>query len=232
MDKISFLTNPVQEYAWGSKTAIQGILGKEIPVGKPMAELWMGAHPKAPSEVLVGDEWIALDQVIGRSPKSILGLHIAEKFSSRLPFLFKILAADKPLSIQVHPDADQARSGFIRENNLGIPAEAPERNYKDENHKPEILCALTSFSGLKGFRKIKEILDLMGKVTPLTLSNELSLLSKSNDDHGLKRFFASLMTMEKERQKRVVSEAASLARDYAPKDPAIQWITRLNREYP
>ena len=231
-NKISLLKNPIQEYAWGSKTAIQALIEKPGSIGKPMAELWMGAHPKAPSQVLIKGEWQSLDQVIKENPESILGKSVAEKFSNQLPFLFKILAAEKPLSVQVHPTIKQAQEGFSRENDLGIPLDAPNRNYKDANHKPEILCALTSFQGLKGFREIEEILCLMDSLALTSLSHELDLLKKEPDGSGLKRFFSALMSMDKVQQAEVAAKAVRSAEKLVNEDPAFQWIIGLNREYP
>jgi len=232
MNKISFLKNPVQEYAWGSRTAIQTLLGEPVPSARPAAELWMGAHPKSPSEVLVDGEWQSLEAVIGSNPRSILGEGVAREFSNKLPFLFKVLAADQPLSIQVHPNLEQARAGFERENSLGIPLDAPYRNYRDPNHKPEILCALTSFQGLKGFRRIPEALALMEKVSRSVLSAHLARLGHEPTASGLEEFFSSLMRMERERQGLAVTEAASIAEKYVDEDRAFFWMVELNRQYP
>jgi len=232
MNKIMMLKNPVQEYAWGSGTAIQALLGIPASDNRPMAELWMGAHPKAPSRAFINGEWKSLSDLIKKNPESILGKNVADAFSNRLPFLFKILAAGRPLSIQVHPDLDQARSGFKRENNLKIPLDAPARNYRDDNHKPEILCALNSFQALKGFRKIEEILNLMNKVSSSGLSDELSLLENSPDSQGLKIFFSELMTMDKARKELVVSEAAGLAEKFVNENQAFYWMIELSHEYP
>ena len=191
LNKINLLKNPIQDYAWGSKTAIQELIGEPGSIGKPMAELWMGAHPKAPSQVLINGEWQFLDEIIKKDPESILGKSVAEQFSNQLPFLFKILAAGRPLSVQVHPTMEQAQKGFARENDLGIPLDAPNRNYRDVNHKPEILLALTPFQGLKGFRTIDDILNLMDQLSLTALSDELKLLKKEPDGSGLKRFFSA-----------------------------------------
>lgn len=232
MNRISLLKNPIQEYAWGSKTAIPALLGKPVPSEKPAAELWMGAHPKSPSMVLVDGKWQSLEALIGSSPKSILGEGVAREFSNKLPFLFKVLAADQPLSIQVHPNLEQARAGFERENSLGIPLDAPYRNYRDQNHKPEILCALTSFQGLKGFRRIPEILELMEKVSRSILPEELARLGHEPTASGLREFFTALMNMDRERQGLAVTEAASIAEKYVHEDRAFFWMVKLNREYP
>lgn len=232
LDKISILKNPVREYAWGSKTAIQDLVGRPELAGKPVAELWMGAHPNAPSSVLINGKWKSLDKVIEADPECILGKHVAGNFDNKLPFLFKVLAADTPLSIQVHPNLEQAREGFARENGLGIPINAPNRNYRDENHKPEILCAITEFHALKGFRKIEEILGLMGELAGSNLSNELGALSREPDSSGLRCFFTALMAMDRSRQQRIVSDAVRFAEDRAEKDETFDWMVRLNRKYP
>ena len=145
MDTISFLRNRIQKYPWGSRTAIQSLLKMPAPGTTPAAELWMGVHPGGPSEVWINSEWLPLVDVIARNPESILGKKVAERFQNQLPFLFKVLAADRPLSIQVHPDPAQAQEGYETENRRHISLTAAERNYRDPNHKPEVLCAVTLF---------------------------------------------------------------------------------------
>ena len=232
MDRIAVLKNPVQEYAWGSKTAIQTLIGLPVPSEKPAAELWLGAHPKAPSQVMVDGEWQSLEKIIERDPVSVLGKRVAERFSKKLPFLFKVLAADRPLSIQVHPNFEQAREGFERENRLGISLDSSERNYRDANHKPEILCAVTPFEGLKGFRSPEDILSLMDRVSVSTLSDELSGLRKETDGSGLRRFFTSLVSMDQARRERVIDEAIRGAGSCVNEDRSFYWMVELNREYP
>ena len=232
MNKICVLKNPTQEYAWGSKTVIQDLLGQIESKDKPIAELWMGDHPKAASNVLIEGGWQSLDEVIGRSPESILGKDVAKRFSSKLPFLFKVLAVDSPLSIQVHPNREQARAGFARENSLKIPLNASNRNYKDENHKPEVLCAITPFQGLKGFRKSEEILALMERIVSSNLSDEFNRLKMEANTIGLKGFFTALMRMDKYRQPLIVSEAVRLAEKLANEDQAFYWMVELNKAYP
>ena len=226
------LKNQVREYAWGSRTALQAFCTDPHLEDKHIAELWMGAHPMAPSKVLVDGKWRSLDELIKKEPGSILGKPVAEKFHNQLPFLFKVLAADKPLSIQAHPNREQARAGFKGEEESGIPLNAPQRNYKDENHKPELLCALTSFLSLKGFRRIDDILFLMDKLAPSSLSNELADLRKDHDENSLKRFFTALMQMDKNRQDLVVGEAIKGAEMRTHEDQAFHWMLELNKGYP
>ena len=232
MRKIGLLQNPIQEYAWGSKTAIPGLLGQQIQVKQPQAELWMGAHPKASSQVLYDSDWRPLLEVIQMNPREMLGEETAARFSNKLPFLFKVLAAAKPLSIQAHPNLSQARQGFDRENELDIPVEAPHRNYRDDNHKPEIICALTPFWALRGFRKISEIVELLDKIRPPILAEELTLLKVRPDQQGLKRFFKQMMTMEVEQQHRIVEEVVAYAAGWADDEPVWSWLIKLNQEYP
>lgn len=147
------ITNTPRPYAWGSRTAIADLLG-HVPSGRPEAELWLGTHPGSPSrEVRVPG---------GRAPHDIDGHRTASGFSTlaertTLPFLLKLLAAARPLSLQAHPSLVQAALGFARENAAGIPLDAPERNYRDHLHKPELIVALSDrFEALCGFRPLAQ----------------------------------------------------------------------------
>jgi len=231
MKTISILKNTVQEYAWGSYTAIAELLGKNTPSTIPQAELWMGAHSKAPSVVKYDGKWVSLLELIKNNPKDILGKDVAQKFNNTLPYLFKVLAAAKPLSIQAHPSKTQAISGFEKENRLGIPLNAPNRNYKDDNHKPECICALTPFWALNGFRRVSEILLLMKKICPRSLAAELDDLRNQPDKQGLKNFFNSLLTMEPERKKQVIDDALKNAHRFSEDDNLFKWIIKLYNEY-
>jgi mannose-6-phosphate isomerase len=226
------LKNTVQNYAWGSPTAIPELLGERNPSHEPRAELWMGAHPKASSFVNYDGQWLPLTELIARHPREILGDDVALKFGNKLPYLFKVLAAAKPLSIQAHPSLNQAKEGFERETDQGIDLDAPNRNYKDDNHKAECICALSPFWAMYGFRNIPDILGMLGKNCPVGLAAELDLLKNQPDSRGLKRFFTDLMTMDSQRQKRVVDEAVRNAHRDSEEDSAFHWMTRLSNEYP
>ena len=229
---IGLMKNTVQNYAWGSTSAIQKLLGQPSAVNEPAAELWMGAHPKAPSRVKYQDRWLSLADLIALHPQDILGKRVAEKFNNQLPYLFKVLAAARPLSIQAHPDLEQARKGFETENKKGVPLDAAHRNYKDANHKPECICALSNFWALYGFRDIADILMLLDKICPKGLNKELQQLNKINNTGGLKAFFTELMTMGNDQKKQVTAEATRYAQRYQEEDPAFQWTVRLAAEYP
>jgi mannose-6-phosphate isomerase len=231
MKTISILKNTVQEYAWGSYTAIAELSGKNTPSDRPQAELWMGAHPKAPSMVKYGGKWVSLLELIKNNPEDILGKETAQKFNNTLPYLFKVLAAAKPLSIQAHPGKTQAISGFEKENRLGIPIDAYNRNYKDDNHKPECICALTPFWALNGFRRVSEILLLMEKICPQGLAGELDDFRNQPDKQGLKNFFTVLLTMEPERKKQVIDNALKNAHRFSEDDNLFKWTIKLYNEY-
>jgi mannose-6-phosphate isomerase len=136
---VELLDNPIRDYAWGSRSVIARMQGRPVPSGGPEAELWIGAHPAAPSALADG---AGLSDLIAASPSEWLGSAAVQRFGPRLPYLLKVLAADAPLSLQAHPDAARARSRF----------DAGDPNYVDPYHKPELLVALTPFEALCGFR--------------------------------------------------------------------------------
>lgn len=155
--KLLPLRGAIQHYDWGGAGFIPALLSIENEAQKPFAELWIGAHPKAPSQVELGGGTIGLDQFIETAPEQILSDGVIRAFGPRLPYLLKVLDARKMLSIQVHPSKTEAQKGFERENAAGIPLSAGNRSYKDDNHKPEVHVALTDFWLLHGFRPQDEI---------------------------------------------------------------------------
>jgi len=178
MVRFYILDNRIKHYEWGSPYLIPELLG--IPGGdKPYAELWMGSHPGAPSRVRLSGNTIG-----------------------SLPYLLKLLAAEKSLSIQAHPNLEQARKGFARENREGLAQNAPTRNYRDANHKPEIICALTPFTGMCGFRSPGEIAGLITAFlegppsAPAVVRDGLAPLLRAleapSEDSALRNFFAEL----------------------------------------
>ncbi|WP_202628044.1 mannose-6-phosphate isomerase, class I [Cellulomonas sp. APG4] len=191
------LDSPVQHYAWGSTTQLPELLGVE-PDGRPFAELWMGAHPAAPSSALLADpegdvRRVRLDEVIDRTPDELLGERVREAHGTQLPYLLKVLAVERPLSLQVHPDLEHARAGFAREQAAGIPLDSPLRSFKDAEHKPELVVALTRFDALSGFRRPERVLELLdGLDTPLT-ARLRAMLTAEPDADGVRRAFESLL---------------------------------------
>lgn len=152
----------IQHYAWGDADFIPLALGRE-PDGRPWAEAWYGAHPAAPSLVLGDAAGRALDRVIEEARAAVLGPAVSATYG-RLPYLVKLLAAARPLSIQVHPDAAQAEAGFCREEAAGIPRDAPHRNYRDPSHKPELIVALGEFHALCGFRSLGDLRSQLSRL--------------------------------------------------------------------
>ena len=152
---------------WGSQSAIAEFLG-ETPGTRPVSELWFGNHPDGPTLLQDGS---TLGDLIAGDPKKALGSGILYAFGTNLPFLMKVIAPDETLSLQVHPTKEIAREGYLREEVLGIERTAPNRSYRDMNHKPEMLYALTDFEALIGFRvprKARRLLEgLEGELAEL-----------------------------------------------------------------
>ena len=186
------LTNPTQRYAWGSITAIPDLLG--LPAtSEPVAESWMGAHPSAPSRVANPDGEIGLDTVIAADPKAALGPDVVARFGTTLPYLLKIIAAERPLSLQVHPDIEQARRGYAAEEATGIPVDASHRNYRDRNHKPELVYALTPFEALCGFRAPRRAAQLLKGLDAPLAKRLHGLLTAQPSAEGIRAAFTQLL---------------------------------------
>jgi mannose-6-phosphate isomerase len=209
------LDNTIRPYAWGSTTEIPKLLGVE-PTGEPQAEMWMGAHPGAPSRTGRG----TLVEVIDADPESELGERAVGRFGPRLPFLLKILAAGAPLSLQVHPDLQQAKEGYEDEERRGIPVDAAHRNYKDANHKPELICALTEFDGLCGFRAPLQAADLLDALGVDSLKPYVDLLHAHPEEAALREVLTAILTADREEMAHTVAEATAactrLGGDHAP----------------
>ncbi len=226
---ISKLDNPIQHYAWGSRTGIARFLGGPHPTSEPEAELWMGAHPKAPSTIQTASGTTRLNDAIRAAPREILGERVVAEHGETLPFLLKILAAGRALSIQAHPDRSQAAAGCRREDHLGIPRHDPRRNYRDVHHKPEVLFAVTPFWILRGFRPASEILELM---MPLGLPELLPESSAALRDGDVRRFFASYLALDGSRLAEVLPRIlAKIERD-AQRRSASSWVLELERQFP
>lgn len=158
------LVGRIQNYAWGGYEFIPTLLGFYPEPHTPYAEYWLGAHEKAPSKIVLEDSKpVRLDRFIAEYPQMALGPRVALQYG-RLPYLLKVLDVERPLSIQVHPTKSEAEAGFQREDKLGIPLDSPERNYKDKNHKPELMVALGDFWLLHGFLPEAKLLNVLRDV--------------------------------------------------------------------
>lgn len=198
------LRNDIQLYDWGSRTLLAQLLGRPTPSPEPEAELWLGAHPKAPSQAWVDGRWIALPDLLDEA----------------LPYLFKVLAVGRPLSIQTHPDRQQAIAGCRREDAAGLPRDAYERNYRDDQAKPEIIYAVTPFWMLRGFRPLADIVDLCRRF-------DIAEVLPAREDH--ESIFRVWMDLDLKLVKKVVRRARELA---ASQDDEARWVLKLNQSYP
>ncbi len=226
--RVLVLENPIQHYAWGSHAAIAELLGRPAPTPKPEAEMWMGAHPRAPSRITDPSGLGTLDQAIAADPVGLLGQAVSSRFGGQLPFLFKVLAAAEPLSIQAHPDREQAQVGFRRENEAGVALDAPERNYRDANHKPELVCALTPFVALLGFRPLHEIGRRLAALDDESLA---SALRAASEGEGLRALLRRLLTMDGKPRSALVERVRQEA-GRREADPEWRWVGRLAARYP
>lgn len=201
MQNLYYLQNTAMNYDWGSPSLIPELMGESNPENKPIAEIWIGAHDKAPSLADAGGSTIKLNELISQSPEELAGKQ------GRLPFLMKLLAAEKPLSVQAHPAAEFAKVGFEKENTADVALDAPERNYRDPYEKRELLLALTPFTALCGFRKPGEIHRLLSMTAPVSFAPELELLKKRDIKSLVKR----MLSMNKSEAKLLIREFTASA---------------------
>jgi len=227
------LKNKIQGYAWGSRTKIADLLGQPSPAPVPQAEMWMGAHPSAPSSVMRRGTWQPLTAWIDDDPAEILGERVVRAYGPGLPFLFKVLAVETPLSLQAHPGPEQARAGFEKEQAAGIRLDARNRNYKDRNHQPELLCAMTQFDALCGFRPARDSLRLLRALDVPDLGPYAGMIDREPGPAGLRAAFSALMTEAPKGLAAKTAEACGklCGRDFEF-DAEIDWARRLAALYP
>ncbi len=221
------LAGVVQPYAWGSPTFLASLQGRE-PTGDPEAELWLGDHPVAPARVQVAGELRPLPELIAADPVAALG----PTDDRALPYLLKILAAAAPLSLQAHPSAAQAAAGFAREEAAGIPRTAPHRTFRDPNPKPELVCALTPFDALCGFRPLEETVDLLASLDVAALAPVLTAL-RADGAAALPGVVGTLLGADADASAALVAEVvAACGRPAGPYPAERAWAVRLADAYP
>jgi mannose-6-phosphate isomerase len=191
---VDLLRGAIRTYAWGSRTAIAEFTGRPSPTPHPEAELWLGAHPADPAWLEGGGTPHSLLDVIQADPEGQLGAATRQQFGDALPFLSKVLAADEPLSLQAHPSAAQALEGFAREDRLNLPLNAPNRNYRDRSHKPELIVAVSAFEALAGFRPAADSVEFLRALGVPELDPYIGLLSGQADADGLRALFTTWIT--------------------------------------
>lgn len=228
------LTGKIRAYPWGSRSLIAGLRGKKVPSESPEAELWFGAHPANSSTV--GDR--DLTEIIAEDPRAALGDRVCAEYGPTLPFLMKLLAADEPLSLQAHPSVEQAREGYARENEEGVPLNAPHRDYKDVNHKPELIVALTNFDAMAGFRPLDRTLELFRELNCPALDRYASMLvdDPAEEESNLRALFTTWITIPAKVRGEVIN---SLMASIEPHRERTDWIGLtlrnvfdLNERYP
>ncbi|MGL4825902.1 MAG: mannose-6-phosphate isomerase, class I [Vibrionaceae bacterium] len=226
------LKNVIQNYAWGSKTAITTLFGIKNSNNEPQAEIWMGAHVNGCSKNESTDQ--ALIDIINADKVALLGEYTATRFGE-LPFLFKVLSAQTPLSIQVHPDLLKAQQGFALENKKGLAINDAKRNYKDPNHKPELVYALTHFKAMNGFRAIEQIIEFFNVIAISVLNKSLDEFKKSPNSDGLKMFFSAIMSLDNADKDRALEELF-LKIEHSTNDPQMNaifaYIKNFREHYP
>jgi mannose-6-phosphate isomerase len=235
------LQGVVQHYDWGGSEFIPALLGVGNAAGEPFGELWIGAHDKAPSLVEVDGAQVALNTLIAGQPEAMLGSAAAHRFGNRLPYLLKILDVRKMLSIQAHPTVAEATEGFAREQAEGIPLQASQRNYKDDNHKPEIGVALTEFWMLHGFRPLEQIAQTL-KDTPeagALMPDFAQRLVEVGHNHEARRallrvLYSSMMRMPQDKVDGLLNTllARLEANRTTNKDCADYWALRAAENFP
>lgn len=226
------LENTVQNYEWGSRTAIHDLFGRPNPANEPQAEIWMGAHNAGCS--IISETGELLSKVIEQDKVSALGSYTTERFGE-LPFLFKVLAAEKPLSIQVHPNKAKSELGFRRENEQGVSLTAPNRNYKDSNHKPELVYALTFYKAMNGFRPLEQIVSLFKEVNIPQLSEYVTAFEKDCSANGLRTLFTAIMTLKCDKKTQAIAELRASYRKPAKTllaREALQYSEAFDAHYP
>ncbi|MBI2709264.1 MAG: mannose-6-phosphate isomerase, class I [Actinobacteria bacterium] len=220
----------VQTYAWGSVDAIANLRGVE-PTGEPQAELWFGTHPNGPARIERGGAEPLLADVIAADPAGELGPVVVERFGARLPFLAKVLAAARPLSLQVHPTQEQAAAGHAREEQQGIARDAPHRTYRDTSHKPELLCALTPFEALCGFRSIERTLALLDDLAVPELAAAAGAI-RERGAAALTPVVTALLEQPPTTSAPMVRSLGLRAGTLEATDPVLAWVRRLAAAHP
>jgi len=236
MPRVDLLEPIVQPYAWGSLTALAELQGRQAPAAGPEAELWMGAHPSAPSGLGRGGVRTTLDAVIAADPAGELGAQCAALFGGRLPFLLKVLAADKALSIQVHPSREQAEAGFREETERGLLPGDKARNYVDDWPKPEILCALTRFEVLAGMRTAPDAAELVRELGVGELEPVAADLAAAEVPEALSAALGRVLSWPAEGRAELIASVVAACERLAATDssyaPACRAIVRLGAEHP
>lgn len=225
----------IRHYAWGSHESLAIIRGMPFPTLEPEAELWIGAHDHDPALVPnVG----RLNQLIANDPKRFLGSLTVEKFGPRLPFLLKVLAIERPLSLQVHPNLEQAQAGFADENRKGVEKSSSERTFVDDNHKPELVAAISDFYAFMGFREVADLtalVELFVASGALRLRDRiLNLLKNMAETRGFREVLEGLLGQPDDAifVEETIHAAEKIAMSDSTYAASAKWLIEIGRLYP
>lgn len=233
MARIQLLEGALQHYDWGSRTALARLQGRP-PAPRCEAELWFGTHPAGPGRVVEGGGSTDLRGWLAADPGGRLGARVVSRFGPELPFLLKLLAVERPLSLQVHPDAGRAREGYARE--AGGSREASQvgsavhRQYADARHKPELICALTRFRALAGFRPWSEVLSRLEAAGVDGVPGLPAFQASPAPETG-RALLAGLLGLAPERVRELLRGAVTRLPP-SDEDPSLAWLGRLAEAYP
>ncbi|WP_028863398.1 mannose-6-phosphate isomerase, class I [Psychromonas aquimarina] len=222
--------NVIQNYAWGSTTSLQELFALNNSENQPQAEIWMGAHANGCSKVNINGTTMPLSDFINSDARAVLGDKTQAEFGE-LPYLFKVLAAEKALSIQVHPNKKQAEQGFNKEELQNIPLQDAARNYKDANHKPELVFALTPYQAMNGFRDIEEIIAAFEQLDIDELSPLLNRFTRQKNSLGLQEFFSAMLSLQGKAKESAVNSLLRAAGSNT-QDEIYALILCLAEQYP
>ncbi|EHK7542306.1 mannose-6-phosphate isomerase, class I [Vibrio cholerae] len=228
------LNNPIKNFQWGSTSAFSDLFKIANPHQLPQAELWMGAHPNGSSTITIDKKESTLVDAISSNPSLWLGDQ-SGRYEDKLPFLVKILAANQPLSIQVHPSKEAAQVGFDKENEQGIALDAAERNFKDANHKPELVYAITPYLAMNGFRELSSIHRLFSAAILPSIKAILDPFLSNPTQETLEQLFAAILLMGEKQKASAVSELLSFEPtlgESAEVMETFKLITELAKLYP
>jgi mannose-6-phosphate isomerase len=228
MAHIQLLEGSIQHADWGSRSTLAELQGRPVPAPDFEAELWLGAHPSGPARLQLEAGSVDLRDWIEADPPGRLGERIVERFGAELPFLLKLLAVERPLSLQVHPDSVRAREGYARESAAGISG--PARSYRDASHKPELVLALSRFRALCGFRCWQEVLERL-LAAGLEAAPGVAELQACPGPEAGRRLFETLLALDP-RQCAALVEAAVTALGRRRDDPSLGWLARLAEAHP
>lgn len=228
---MELLNNPIRRYAWGSHTSIASLQGRDAPTDEPEAELWMGAHPDSPSSLSRTGGAVSLDSVVAADPVSVLGEPSLTRFGPRLPFMLKVLAAQESLSLQAHPDAEQAEAGYAAQwaaFSSGGSLDGAPPTYSDRYPKPELLVALTDFDALCGFRRPEASADAIEQLNVISLEPVVDQLRSNAPAEALRGAIETLLRWPDDTRASVVAEAAASA----SRVRGLAYVADLTSRYP